>query len=57
VQEAGKAFFSEEKKQKTFIRWTRPVPTEPRQPDESFLVLFFKKEPLSCLGGARLRPC
>ncbi len=47
-EDAGsKDFFSEEKKQKTFIRWRRPLRREPRQPNESFLVLFFKKELLA----------
>jgi hypothetical protein len=42
-----KHFFSEEKKQKTFYRLSGPLSGEARQPDKSFLVLFFKKELLA----------
>jgi hypothetical protein len=34
-----KNFFSEEKKQKTFIRWSGPLSGGGRQPIERFLVL------------------
>ncbi len=43
---AGKRFFSQEKKQKTFIRLCRPLRNNPCLADGRFLVLFFKKEPL-----------
>jgi hypothetical protein len=42
----SKAFFFEKKKQKTFDSWYAPR-RQRAQRDKSFLVLFFKKEPLS----------
>jgi hypothetical protein len=42
-----KVFFSEEKKQKTFISAVAGSPANARAIGKSFLVLFFKKEPLS----------
>jgi len=46
----GKIFFSEEKKQKTFMSLSRLSPAVHAQETKSFLVLFFKKELLSCSG-------
>ena len=45
MMEASKAFFSEEKKQKTFAPCRR-LRRGPRQPDKSFLLLFLEKEGL-----------
>ena len=45
----GKAFFSEEKKQKTFGPAVAESPSARAQGNKSFLVLFFKKELLACL--------
>jgi hypothetical protein len=42
-----KAFFSEEKKQKTFISLSRVCPSARDSKSKSFLVLFFKKELLA----------
>jgi hypothetical protein len=44
-----KRFFSEEKKQKTFLIWAMggDWPTPQPQSNKSFLVLFFKKELLA----------
>jgi hypothetical protein len=39
--------FLEEKQQKTSIIWTVPSKTPLTQRNKSFLVLFFKKEPLT----------
>jgi hypothetical protein len=44
MTKVSKHFFSEEKKQKTFIHLSGPLSGGGRQPIESFLVLFFKKE-------------
>jgi hypothetical protein len=47
--EESKAFFFEKKKQKTFTHFMFGAPDTLRaQMDKSFLVLFFKKEPLAC---------
>jgi hypothetical protein len=46
-----RVFFSEEKKQKTFGR-CRGLPGGTRDSSKSFLVLFFKKEPLPSLSLA-----
>jgi hypothetical protein len=45
--ERSRVFFSEEKKQKTFYRFGRAIPDRPGPGNGSFLVLFFKKEPLA----------
>jgi hypothetical protein len=42
-----KDFFSEEKKQKTFHSWDPTFPERSGPMNESFLVLFFKKELLA----------
>jgi hypothetical protein len=42
-----KNFFSEEKKQKTFLSAGARLWREVRSEDKSFLVLFLKKEPLA----------
>jgi len=39
-------FFFEKKNQKTFAT-SHTLPENPRQPNKSFLLLFFKKEDLS----------
>jgi hypothetical protein len=44
-----KAFFSEEKKQKTFIRWARTCPESPGSMNESFFGSFFSKKELLAL--------
>jgi hypothetical protein len=46
----SKKFFFEKKNQKTFIRWVlrRTDRCANSDMDKSFLVLFFKKELLSC---------
>jgi hypothetical protein len=49
VRKGAQAFFSEEKKQKTFMSLSRAFP-EARRRNKSFLVLFFKKELLLFLG-------
>jgi hypothetical protein len=50
--EAGKYFFFEKKKQKTFARWlTRQARTARSSQSKSFLVLFFKKELLPFTHG------
>jgi hypothetical protein len=46
---ARKAFFSEEKKQKTFIFFGHAVLIDTLLKNKSFLVLFFKKEHSSFL--------
>jgi hypothetical protein len=51
--QGSKAFFSEEKKQKTFIRLSRLISEAGRQPIGSFLVLFFKKELLPFYSATR----
>jgi hypothetical protein len=38
-----KQFLLEKKNQETLVPW-RVLPASPRQPRQSFLVLFFKKE-------------
>jgi hypothetical protein len=57
-REAGKHFFFEKKKQKTFDYFGFGFPGETEAKSQSFLVLFFKKEPLSaaCLGPALVLP-
>jgi len=47
-----KQFFFEKKNQKTFFR-SLALPARLPPNDKSFLVLFFKKEPLSCLIGPK----
>jgi hypothetical protein len=42
-----KEFFFEKKKQKTFSDWAEASRENSAQTRKSFLVLFFKKEPLS----------
>jgi hypothetical protein len=50
-----KAFFFEKKKQKTFAYLAAALPDRARPICKSFLVLFFKKEPLaSMIQAARL---
>ncbi len=53
MKEASKAFFFEEKRQKTFVpcirRLKRALATPTTRRSKSFLVLFFKKELLACL--------
>jgi hypothetical protein len=44
-----KRFFFEKKKQKTFGYWLRPLRVGSAWICKSFLVLFFKKEPLPSL--------
>jgi hypothetical protein len=46
-RQGSKHFFSEEKKQKTFYSLDPACPEGPGPVNESFLVLFFKKELLS----------
>jgi hypothetical protein len=46
VTRQDKHFFFAKKKQKTFVRWAGRWPQTRAIRDESFLVLFFKKEPL-----------
>jgi hypothetical protein len=56
---ASKYFFFEKKKQKTFDYFGFGLPGATEANSQSFLVLFFKKEPLSaaCLGiGATPTP-
>jgi len=48
-QEGSKKFFFEKKNQKTFGIETTTLKTPVAQINKSFLVLFFKKELLSCL--------
>jgi hypothetical protein len=45
-RETGKHFFFEKKKQKTFDYFGFGSPGETKPNSKSFLVLFFKKEPL-----------
>ncbi|MBN8892452.1 MAG: hypothetical protein J0H91_19380, partial [Rhodospirillales bacterium] len=45
-QGQGSLLFVNKKKQKNFIHWSPDGDTEQHQTDGSFLVLFFKKEPL-----------
>jgi hypothetical protein len=45
----SKAFFSEEKKQKTFMSLSRFFPVVRAQEKKFFLVLFFKKDLLAFL--------
>jgi hypothetical protein len=40
-------FCSEKKEQKTSAHWAEPSPVRSAQTRQSFLVLFFKKEPLT----------
>jgi hypothetical protein len=51
-REAGKHFFFEKKKQKTSDYSASILQERPKPDSQSFLVLFFKKEPLSaaCFG-------
>jgi hypothetical protein len=49
MTQGRKLFFSEEKKQKTFKRLRGPYRMDGGPVNESFLVLFFKKEPLALL--------
>ena len=46
-REASETFFSEEKKQKTFGSAVAEPPSARTRRTKSFLVLFFKKEPLA----------
>ena len=48
-----KRFFFEKKNQKNFCFLVYAMRRGPRQPDKSFLLLFFKKEDLSSLGFPR----
>jgi hypothetical protein len=48
LKKGKKAFFFEKKKQKTFTYWTRHSGRPRASTGESFLLLFFKKEGLSC---------
>ena len=48
----SKAFFSEEKKQKTFGPAVAEVSATRAKGNKSFLVLFFKKELLACLSNS-----
>ncbi len=50
MRQASKAFFSEEKKQKTFVRLSRTSP-QPPTGSRSFLLLFLEKEGLSFFEG------
>ncbi len=50
TKEVSKVFFSEEKKQKTFARWSRSLWHLRAKNRKSFLVLFFKKEHTSLLS-------
>jgi hypothetical protein len=54
-REKGKHFFFEKKKQKTFDYSASVLQERPKPNSQSFLVLFFKKEPLSAACQARSR--
>jgi hypothetical protein len=47
VEEGSKRFFFEKKKQKTFVYWGLWRGVASARRSKSFLVLFFKKEPLA----------
>jgi hypothetical protein len=51
--EGGRMFFFEKKNQKTFVPSGTRLTNSPRQPEKSFLLLFFKKEVLvfPCLSS------
>ncbi len=49
---ASKRFFFVKKNQKTFIRWAVTFPDWQGPTDESFLLLFYKKEDLASFRPA-----
>ena len=50
LRAVSKRFFFEKKKQKAFVTAVADSPAAYTQGNKSFLVLFFKKEPLSFFG-------